>query len=89
MSKELIGIKLPKAGILYIGFNGDQVHGYTAKEMQEYAYTAVLQERERCTTIFNTKISPTGYDLTNIHNSSCFITAEYSEGIIRSKGENK
>ena len=89
MSKELIDVKLPKAGILYIGFNSEQVYGYTAKEMQEYARAAVLEERERCTTIFNTEINPTGYDLTNIHNSSCFITAEYSEGVIRSKGEIK
>ena len=89
MSKELMDVKLPKVGILYIGANGDEVRGYTAKEMQEYAYAAVLEERERCTTIFNTEINPTGYDLTNIHNSSCFITAEYSEGVIRSKGENK
>ena len=38
---------LPKAGILYIGFNGEEVRGYTAKELN----AAVLQERENCIAI--------------------------------------
>ena len=34
--------EFPKPGILYIGSNGDEVRGYTAKELRD----AVLQERE-------------------------------------------
>ena len=41
--------KFPKPGILYIGINGDEVRGYTAKELRD----AVLEERARCAAIYN------------------------------------
>ena len=45
--------ELSKPGILYIGFNGDEVRGYTAKELK----AAVLQEREDCAAICDIQIA--------------------------------
>ena len=89
MYKELIDVKLPKVGILYIGFNSEHIYGYTAKEMQEYAYAAVIQERERCAAICDAETNPTGYEQVSTYNSGCFNTAEYLADVIRNRGENK